>query len=108
MFQDILEKIIGFDWDDGNILKNVLKHSVSNIEAEQIFFNFPVLLFIDEKHGNKETRYHALGKTDNQRCLHITFTLRNREQLIRIISARDMSRKERSIYEKETKKNSSF
>jgi uncharacterized protein len=91
--------IIGFDWDDGNARKSVEKHSVGQAEAEQIFLNEPLLLMSDQRHSKGETRLHALGRTDEGRLLHITFTLRQSETHIRIISARDMSRKERSHYE---------
>jgi len=93
-----LNKIVGFNWDDGNARKNE-KHGVSTAEAEQVFFNVPLLLLDDASHSQKEPRLHALGKTDEGRMLHITFTLRQAGQLIRVISARDMHRKERAIYE---------
>jgi uncharacterized DUF497 family protein len=94
-----LNKITDFDWDDGNAHKND-KHGVSTAESEQVFFNEPLLLITDAKHSQNETRFHALGKTDEGRTLHITFTLRNSGGRIRVISARDMHRKERTIYEK--------
>lgn len=93
--------ISGFDWDDGNVRKND-KHGVSTAEAEQIFFNEPLLWLIDEKHSQNEPRFHALGKTDAGRALHITFTLRQAGKTIRVISARDMHRKEKAIYEQAT------
>jgi len=96
-----LAKITGFDWDDGNACKNE-KHGVSTAEAEQIFFNEPLLLITDAKHSQGEPRIHALGKTDEGRALHITFTLRNSGAKIRVISARDMHKKERTIYEQAT------
>ncbi len=91
-------KVTGFNWDDGNARKNE-KHSVTMAEAEQVFFNAPLLLLEDTAHSLQEPRLHALGKTDAQRALHITFTLRQSATLIRIISARDMHRKERVVYE---------
>ncbi len=94
-----LNRISGFDWDDGNARKSQQKHDVSQAEAEQVFFNEPLLLLLDEKHSKKESRYHAYGKTNDGRQLHIAFTLRERDTLIRVISARDMHRKERSIYD---------
>jgi len=94
-----LSGIIGFDWDSGNARKSAKKHDVSQSEAEQLFFNVPLLLLSDSKHSRKEARYHALGKTDTARQLHVTFTLRSGGTLIRVISARDMHRKERTIYE---------
>ena len=71
-------------------------------EAEQVFFNAPLLILRDVNHSQKETRLHAMGKTDRQRLLHLTFTLRESDQKIRVISARDMHRKERVNYEKTT------
>jgi len=91
-------KIIGFQWDDGNDRKSASKHSVSQGEAEQVFFNEPLIVAGDAKHSIAEARFHALGRTDAKRLLHITFTLRRDGALIRVISARDMSRKERAIY----------
>ena len=96
-----LINIIGFDWDDGNNRKNS-KHDVTTAEAEQLFFNDPLLLLEDAKHSQSESRIHALGKTDEERMLHITFTLRKKNTLIRVISARDMHKKERAYYEQAT------
>ncbi len=94
-------KITGFDWDEGNARKNE-KHGVSMAEAEQVFFNEPLLLLADIGHSQAELRFHALGKSDDGRTLHITFTLRNEGERIRVISARDMHKKERMIYEQST------
>ena len=93
-----LSRITGFDWDKGNARKNE-KHGVAMAEAEQVFFNAPLLLLEDALHSQSERRLHALGKTDEGRALHIAFTLRQAGLLIRIISARDMHQKERVIYE---------
>ncbi len=95
------ERISGFDWDAGNARKSVEKHDVSQAEAEQVFFNEPLLMVLDARHSAEERRIHALGRTDDGRLLHITFTLRHDETKIRVISARDMSRKERSYYEQD-------
>jgi len=92
-----LPEIIAFDWDDGNGLKNS-KHGVSRAEAEEVFFNRPLLL-VDSNHSEREPRYHALGETREARRLHITYTLRANCTLIRVISARDMHRKERAVYD---------
>ena len=90
--------IVGFEWDAGNARKND-KHGVSMAEAEQVFFNAPLLVLGEVAHSQSEVRLHALGQTDEGRQLHITFTLRQSGQRIRVISARDMHRKERSVYE---------
>jgi uncharacterized DUF497 family protein len=96
-------RISGFDWDEGNARKSADKHDVSQSETEQVFFNQPLLVLADEKHSQHEPRYHLLGSTDDRRQLHITFTLRSDDTLIRVISARDMHRKERAIYEQSQK-----
>ena len=90
--------ITGFDWEDGNSRKNE-KHGVTQAQAEEVFFNQPLLMLEDLRHREQEARFHALGKTLDGRLLHVTFTLRVGGTLIRVISARDMHRKERSVYE---------
>ena len=100
----ILEKVAGFDWDAGNARKND-RHGVSMAEAEQVFFSVPVLMLPDSANSQSEPRYHALGKTIDGRRLHISFTLRGDGKLIRVISARDMHRKERAHYEQATQDN---
>jgi uncharacterized DUF497 family protein len=97
-----LERIEGFDWDEGNARKSAEKHQVSQGEAEQIFFNDPLLITEDTGHSIREPRLHALGHADSGRLLHITFTLRNDDRLIRVISARPMHRRERIRYEQES------
>lgn len=92
-------QVTGFQWDAGNERKSSEKHGVRKSEAEQVFFNQPLLVLADKKHSQEEPRYHALGITDSGRLLHISFTLRVDETLIRVISAPDMHRKERAIYE---------
>lgn len=93
------DRIAGFDWDAGNERKSADRHAVSQAESESIFFNDPLIVVEDAKHSGAEQRLNALGKKAQNRLLHVTFTLRNDRTLIRIISARDMNRKERSDYE---------
>ena len=93
-----MASVIGFDWDNGNCKKNKIKHKVETNECEEVFFNKPLLIFPDKKHSEIETRYYALGRTVLDRKLFVVFVTRNNK--IRVISARDMSRKERKIYEK--------
>jgi hypothetical protein len=92
-----LSTIAGFDWDENNREKNWNKHGVLASECEEVFFNLPLLLQADTPHSLKEPRYYVLGHTNLGRRLFIAFTVR--EDKIRVISARDMSKKERSIYE---------
>lgn len=96
-----LTKINGFDWDARNARKNE-KHGVLMAEAEQVFFNTPLLVLEDRSHSSQEPRFHVLGRTDELRLLHITFTLRFEAEKVRVISARDMHRQERAFYDKAT------
>jgi uncharacterized protein len=96
-----LSLIIGFEWDAGNERKSLDRHDVSQAEAEQIFSDMHLLVIKDDRHSLLEIRWHALGRTDAGRFLHVTFTLRHGETKIRIISARDMHKKERQKYEAE-------
>src|SRR5437660_12500367 len=97
-----LAKVIEFDWDAGNARKDE-RHGVSAGEAEQVFFSARLLLLDDQRHSQEETRYHALGVTAAGRRLHVSFTLRRDGTAIRVISARDMSKKERAVYEQASK-----
>jgi len=90
--------VIDFEWDPGNSMKNE-KHSVTDAEAEQVFFNEPLLVLEDPAHSASESRWHALGRTNEHRMLQVAFTLRAGGTRVRIISARPMHRKERKIYE---------
>jgi uncharacterized DUF497 family protein len=94
------DQIEGFDWDAGNARKSTDKHGVSQVEAEQIFFNEPLLVAADTGHSVDEERFHGLGHTEEGRLLHVTFTLRAGRSLIRVISARPMHRKERMRHER--------
>lgn len=94
----LLESCHGFQWDKGNSLKSWVKHKVSEGEAEQVFLNEPLLLWEDKEHSEQENRSWAMGRTDQGRHLFVVFTIR--KDLVRIISARNMNKKEREAYEK--------
>jgi uncharacterized DUF497 family protein len=93
-----LKQVTGFQWDEGNLDKNLIKHGVENWECEQIFFNEPLIIVEDLKHSHMEDRWAVFGKTNMDRKLTVIMTLRG--TLIRVISARDMSQKERKYHEK--------
>jgi len=97
--------IDGFDWDAANVRKSEDKHGVNQVEAEQVFFNMPVVHVPDFKHSEAEQRFHVLGKTNEGRLLHVTFTLRFGGRKIRVISARAMHRTERRMYEEKAQNN---
>lgn len=100
----ILENCEGFEWDEANSNKNWLKHKVSRIECEQVFFNRPLIIEEDSEHSVFERRWYLLGRTDMDRKLFVVFTVRN--NLIRVIAARNMNKKEREVYNEEIKKDS--
>lgn len=84
--------IAGFEWDSQNKRRPVEEHEVTQFEAEQVFFNEPLMVVPNPSHRQEGPRFHALGRTDAKRFLHITFTLRAADTLIRVISARDICR----------------
>jgi len=90
---------VGFEWDIGNSDKNLIKHGVTDWECEQVFFNEPLLILGDPSHSIRERRWAAFGATDAGRPLVVVFT--KRDNRIRVISARDMTRRERRFYEKD-------
>lgn len=92
-----LLKSTGFEWDEGNIDKNWIKHGVSPSECEQIFFNQPLVVADDVTHSDEEARWYALGRTDANRLLFVVFAIR--KDRIRVVSARDMSLRERNVYQ---------
>jgi uncharacterized DUF497 family protein len=102
---DDIERLLqstAFEWNKGNIEKKWLKHKVSPVECEQIFFNQPLIILDDPKHSISEKRFAAFGYTDAGRLLAVIFTKRG--SLLRVISARDMNRKEKKFYEENKEK----
>ncbi len=104
--KNLLKECEGFQWDKGNSDKNWIRHQVTRFECEELFFNQPLIIKEDSKHSKFETRFYSLGRTDSNRFLFISFTIR--EKLIRVISTRDMSTKERKKYEERIKKHTNF
>jgi len=100
---DILKKCTEFEWDSHKADKIWIKHNVSPSECEHIFFNLPLVVIEDVKHSEQENRFFALGQTDSERFLFIVFTARKNK--IRILSARDMNRKERRVYQSHEEEN---
>ena len=93
--KDPLDVCTGFEWDEANVRKNWERHGVTPEEAEDVFFNEPLVVHSDLQHSKQEKRYYALGRTDAMRYLFVAFTIRS---LLRVISVRDMNRRERSAY----------
>jgi uncharacterized DUF497 family protein len=101
---DPLENCTGFDWDQANDRKNWDRHQVTREEAEDVFFNEPLVVRGDRRHSQREKRYYALGQTSRGRYLFVAFTIRRK--LIRVISVRDMNRREQEAYGKHEEANS--
>jgi len=95
-----IKKELEFDWNEGNLNKNWLKHRIANQESEEAFFDKKSVIYKDVFHSYKEDRFILLGKTKNGRLLYIVFTYRGKK--IRIISSRDVNKKEVRLYEKTT------
>lgn len=93
-----LGRCTGFEWDFANADKIWNRHEVSRAECEQVFFNRPLVVADDQEHSGAEKRYYALGKAESGRRLFVVFTIRG--ELIRMISARDMSRRERRVFDR--------
>lgn len=91
-----LSRLEGFDWDRANIQKNWVRHRVAFDECEEVFFHDPVLA-PDRAHSTVERRYFAFGRTVRGRMLTVVFTIRRNR--IRVISARDMNRRERQRHD---------
>jgi uncharacterized protein len=102
----MIENCKGFEWDDGNSNKNWYLHGVTDGECEDVFFNLPLIVASDKKKSLRENRFFALGRTDANRRLFISFTVRN--DLIRVISARDMTKREERKYAEKIKRDSDF
>jgi len=88
----------GFEWDAGNKDKNLIRHGVSNSECEETFADEAKIIRDDEEHSLAEMRHHLIGETNHGRLLFISFTVRG--STVRVISARDVNKKERTYYEK--------
>jgi len=100
---EVLADCTGFDWDEGNADKNWRKHRVTASECEQVFFNQPLVVAKNLEHSKREMRFYALGQTDAGRLLFVVLTIR--QNLIRIVSARNMNRNEAKRYQQHEEKN---
>ena len=100
LLDEFFESLEGFQWDEGNSEKTWVRHEVSQAECEQLFLNRPIVVTFDEDHSKLERRFVALGHADSGRQLTVVFTVRG--SLLRVISGRPMSRRERGIYAKRT------
>jgi len=93
-------KPVSFQWNTGNIDKNLIKHRVSNEECEEVFFDSSKKVYKDPLHSDVENRFILIGATKQKRLLFVVFTMRGGK--VRVISARDLNKKEQRLYEKRT------
>lgn len=96
-----LDGVVGFEWDEANIA-HIARHNVAPEEAEQVFFDANNALDEDIKHSTMEKRFVIIGKTEKGRLLYQVFTRRGNK--IRVISARDINKKEVNLFEKATRR----
>jgi uncharacterized DUF497 family protein len=88
-----------FQWDRGNLQKNLLKHGITNEEAESVFDDELRIITSDLKHSEEEIRYICVGKSKFDRVLYVAFTIRKKKY--RIISCRPANKKNRQTYEEQ-------
>jgi len=88
-----------FDWDQGNTVKNLIKHGVECRQAEESFLDENSLILDDTGHSTSERRYLLIGKDHQGVVLYVVFTQRNSK--VRVISARVANKKERRFYEQD-------
>ena len=88
-----------FEWDGAKATANAKKHGVTFLEAATVFGDPLAITFTDPDHSDKERRFLTFGMTQSNRLLVVAHTDRGRR--VRIISARDMTRRERKIHEEE-------
>lgn len=93
----LLDGVTGFEWNEANIA-HIARHNVAPEEAEEVFFDADNALDEDIKHSTVEKRFIIIGKTQKGRLLYQIFTRRGNK--IRVISSRDINKKEVNLYEK--------
>ncbi len=96
-----MKSISGFEWNEDKAEINIQKHKVSFFEATTVFDNQNSLSIADIKHSIIEPRFFMIGKSDNNRIIIVSYTIRKHN--IRIISSRLANKKESKLYEIENK-----
>ena len=96
----VVRRTLEFEWDEENKGKNFKKHKVTDQECEEVFFDAKKKILRDQLHSGREERFLILGKTKTERLLFVAFTVRKGK--IRIISGRNLNKKERHLYEEKT------
>ena len=89
-----------FEWDEAKNRENQRKHSVSFAEAQSVFFDENAVEFYDDEHSEWEDRFLLLGMSTRMRILLVCHCLREGGSVIRIISARKATKKQRALYPK--------
>ena len=86
-----------FEWDEAKAAANLAKHAVSFEEAKTVFDDPVYVDFYDPDHSQDENRYIMIGQSGQGRLLLVSYT--ERDDIIRLISAREVTRGEREAYE---------
>jgi len=97
---DVRKRGLRFEWDEAKDSENRRKHGVSFEEAQSVFFDERALLIEDPDDAHREDRFVLLGLSGALRMLLVCHCYRERESVIRIISARKADRAERADYER--------
>lgn len=90
--------MITFEWSEAKDRANRKKHGVSFEEAKSVFFDEYAVQFYDEKHSSEEDRFIMLGMSNLSRVLVVCHCERAGSEVLRIISARKATKKERGFY----------
>jgi uncharacterized DUF497 family protein len=88
-----------FDWDPAKAAENLRRHKVSFEEAATVFFDDLARVASDPEHSRDEDRFVIVGYSSKQRLLLVVHCYRDRDQVIRLISARTVTKKERKEFE---------
>jgi hypothetical protein len=90
---------VKFEWDEHKRASNFEKHGVDFLEATEAFDDEFGFVFFDDRHGENEERFILIGMTRAARLLLIVHTWRS--DVIRLISARPTTLKERELYDEQ-------
>ena len=89
---------VKFEWDENKNKSNIKKHNVSFDEAKSVFSDDRARLITDPEHSNLEDRFILLGMSSQIKILVVSHTYREKDEIIRIISARNATKNESKYY----------
>jgi hypothetical protein len=92
-----MESII-FEWDENKNEINKKKHGLSFETAKEVFYDDDAILFDDPDHSNGEERFLIIGMTESSKICIVSHCYRDSDNVIRLISAREATKREKQIY----------